>query len=86
MASLIFNKKAEIILAFICASRYLDDVLCIDNSYFEGTVGRIYPPKLQLNKANSSDTKPYFWIYIYLLQTGLFHPKFMISAMTLILT
>ena len=24
--------------------------------------------------------KPHFWIYIYLFQMGLFHPKFMIGA------
>ena len=29
--------------------------------------------------------KPHFWICIYPFQTGLFHLKFMISAMTLIL-
>ena len=66
---------------------YLDGLLNIDNPYFEGMVGRIYPPELQLNKVNASDTEaPFFWIYIYLFQTGLFYSKFMISAMTLILT
>ena len=29
--------------------------------------------------------RPSFWIYIYLLLTVLFHPKFVINAMTLIL-
>ena len=48
-------------------------------------VVRIYSPELQLNKANASDTYAPFWIYIYLFQTGLFHTKFMITAMTLIL-
>ena len=32
----------------------------IDNPYFEGMVSRIYPPKLQLNKANTSDTEAPF--------------------------
>ena len=27
---------------------YLDDLLNIDNPYFEGMVSRIYPPELQL--------------------------------------
>ena len=45
-------------------------------------VNRIYPPELQLNKANTSDTEAPFWICIYLFQTDLFHLKFMISAMT----
>ena len=38
-------------------SRYLDDLLNIDNPYFEGMANRIYPSELQLNKANSSDTE-----------------------------
>ena len=85
MTSLSDVKQAEIIEAFKSTSRYLDDLLNIDNSYFEGMVNRIYPPELQLNKANTSDTEPHFWICIYLFQTDLFHLKFMISAMTLIL-
>ena len=31
---------------------YLDD-----NPYFEGMVKQIYPPELQLNKANTTDTE-----------------------------
>ena len=41
-------------------SRYLDDLLNIDNPYFEGMVNPIYPPELQLNKANISDTEAPF--------------------------
>ena len=41
-------------------SRYLDDLLNIDNPYFEGMVNRIYPPELQLNKANAIDTETPF--------------------------
>ena len=81
MTSLSDVKQAEIIEVFKSPSRYLDDLLNIDNPYFEGMVNRIYPPELQLNKANTSD----FWICIYLFQTDLFHLKFMISAVTLIL-
>ena len=44
----------------ISTSRYLDDFLNIDNPYFEGMVNRIYPPELQLNKANTSDTEAPF--------------------------
>ena len=32
---------------------YLDDLLNIDNPYFEQMVGQIYPTELQLNKAKS---------------------------------
>ena len=53
-------KQAEIIEAFKSTSRYLDDFLDIDNPYFEGMVNRIYPPELQLNKANTSDTEAPF--------------------------
>ena len=45
-------------------------------------VNRIYPPELQLNKANTSDTEAPFLDLLF--QTDLFHLKFMISAMTLI--
>ena len=49
-------KQIEIIEAFNSTSRYLDDLLNIDNPYFETMVNRIYPPELQLNKANTSYT------------------------------
>ena len=57
MTSLSDVKQAEIIEAFKSTSRYLDDLLNIDNPYFEGMVNHIYPPELQLNKANTSDTE-----------------------------
>ena len=50
--------QAELIEAF--KSRYLDDLLNINNPYFESMVSRIYPPELQLNKANTSDTEAPF--------------------------
>ena len=60
MTSLSDVKQVEIIEAFKSTSRYLDDLLNIDNPYFEGMVDRIYPPELQLNKANTSDTEAPF--------------------------
>ena len=60
MTSLSGVKQAEIIEAFKSISRYLDDLLNIDNPYFEGMVNRIYPPELQSNKANTSDTEAPF--------------------------
>ena len=36
-------KQAEIIEEFKSTSRYLDDLLNIDNPYFEGMFNRIYP-------------------------------------------
>ena len=84
MTSLSDVKQAEIIEAFKSTSGYLDDLLNIDNPYFEGMVNRIYPPELHLNKANTSYTEAP-WICIYLFQADLFYPKFMISSMILIL-
>ena len=60
MLSLSDNNQADIIEAFNSTSRYLDDLLDIDNPYFEQMVGQIYPTELQLNKANSSDTEAPF--------------------------
>ena len=60
MLSLSDNNQADIIEAFNSTSRYLDDLLNIDNPYFEQMVGQIYPAELQLNKANSSDTEAPF--------------------------
>ena len=60
MLSLSDNNQTGIIAAFNSTSRYLDDLLNIDNSYFEQMVGQIYPTKLQLNKANSADTEAPF--------------------------
>ena len=58
--SLSDDKQTEIIEAFKSTSRHLDDLLNIDNPYFESMVNRIYPPELQLNKANTSDTEAPF--------------------------
>ena len=55
MMSLSADKDAEIIEAFNSTSRYLDDPLNIDNTYFDCMVKQIYPSELQLNKANSSN-------------------------------
>ena len=60
MKDLSNDNQADIIKAFNSTSRYLDDLLNIDNPYFEGMVNQIYPPELQLNKANTSDTEAPF--------------------------
>ena len=60
MLSLSDNNQTDIIEAFNSTSRYLDDLLNIDNPYFEQIVGQIYPTELQLNKANSSDIEAPF--------------------------
>ena len=45
---------------FNTTSRSLDDILTINNVYFDNMVNQIYPSELQLNKANTSDTKAAF--------------------------
>ena len=52
MKSLSRENQADIIEAFNSTSRYLDDLLNIDNIYFEHIFDRIYPAALQLNKAS----------------------------------
>ena len=54
------DTQSDVIEAFNSSSRYLDDLLNIDNNLFESMVNRIYPSKLQLNKANMSDTEASF--------------------------
>ena len=60
MDSLNHDNQADVIEAFHSASRYLGDLLNIDNPYFEGMVKQIYPPELQLNQANNTDTEAPF--------------------------
>ena len=60
MKNLSSDNQADVIKAFNLTSRSLDDLLNIDNPYFEGMVNHIYPPELQLTKANTSDTEAAF--------------------------
>ena len=50
----------QVIEAFNSTSRYLDDLLNIDNNFFDSMVNRIYPSELKLNKPNVSDTEASF--------------------------
>ena len=60
MMSLSDDKQADIIDAFNTTSRYLDDILNINNVYFDTMVSQLYPSELQLNKAYTSDTEAAF--------------------------
>ena len=53
MMSLYDDKQADGIDAFNTTSRYLDDILNINNVYFDNMASYIYPSELQLNKANT---------------------------------
>ena len=44
------EKHSEVIGAFSSTFRYLDDLLNIDNSYFDGLISQIYPSERQLIK------------------------------------
>ena len=52
MLSLSDDNQSEVIEAFNSTSRYLDDLLNIDNNFFDNMVNHIYPSELQLKKAN----------------------------------
>ena len=60
MLSLSDANQSEVIEAFTSTSRYLDDLLNIDNNFFDSLVNHIYPSELQLNKTNVSDTEASF--------------------------
>ena len=54
------DNQADVIEVFKSTSRYIDDLLNIGNPYFEDMVKQIYPPELQINKANNTDTEARF--------------------------
>ena len=60
MLSLSEDNQSGVIKAFNSTSRYLDDLLNIDNNFFDSVVNRIYPSELKLNKANVSDAEALF--------------------------
>ena len=75
MLSLSDNNQTDIIEAFNSISRYLDDLLNIYNPYFEQMVDQIYPTKLQLNKANSTDTEALFMYLNLSISNGIVSSK-----------
>ena len=59
MMSLSEEKQSEVIEAFSSTSRYFDDLLSIDNKYFDSFISQINPSELFVTyKANSSETCP----------------------------
>ena len=54
------DKHSDVIDAFNTTSRYLDDILNINNVYFDNMVSQIYHSEFQLNKDNTSDTEAAF--------------------------
>ena len=60
--SLYYKDQTKVIESLISTSRYLDDLLNIDNPNFKNMVSQIYPDEseFQLIKASSSDTEVLF--------------------------
>ena len=54
------DNRSDVIEAFNSTSRFLDDLLNIDNNLFDSMVNRIYPSELQLNKVKVSDAEAPF--------------------------
>ena len=80
MLSLSENNQSDVIEAFNSTSRYLEDLLNIDNTFFDSMVIRIYPSELQLNNANVLDTKALFLdLHLYIYRMVLSRLKFMIN-------
>ena len=75
MKSLSRENQADIIEALNSTLRYLDDLLHIDNIYFEYMFDWIYPAELPLNKANSSDTEAPFLDLNLSISDGIFSTK-----------
>ena len=48
MMSLSDDKQADVVHSSSTRSRYLDDILNINNVYFDNMVSQIYPSELQL--------------------------------------
>ena len=85
MKSLTNEKRYDLIDVFNSTSRYIDDLLNIDNIHFEHMVHRIYPVELQLNKANASDTEAAFLDLNLSIHNDIVSTKYMINGMILIL-
>ena len=63
MISLSGDTPADVTEAFNSTSRYLHDLLNIDNPYFEKNGYSNLSCQLQLNKSNTSGTEAPFYIY-----------------------
>ena len=68
-------------------TRYLDDLLNIENDFLDSMGNYIYPSELQLNKANVSETEASFLDLHLPVSDGFVtcKTKYLINEMTLIL-
>ena len=80
------DKQVYIIDAFNTTSRCLDDILNINNVYFDNMVSQIYPAEVQLAKANyTSDTEAAFLDLHVSTSNDIVTTKIYINVTTLIL-
>ena len=84
MMSLSDDKQADTIDAFNTTSRYSGDILNINNVSFDNMVSQIYPSELELNKANTSETKAEFLDLHLSISNNIVSTKFLINVKTLI--
>ena len=85
MLSLSAGGRSGVVEAFNSTSRYLDDLLNIDGTFFDSKVGRVCPSGLRLSSAGVSNSGPRFWISICLCRVVLLGLRFLIVGMTLVL-
>ena len=85
MKNLSSDNQADVISAFNLTSRYLDDLLNIAVLIMKEWSTKFIHLNCYLIKLILQIPRHPFWIYICLFLTALFHPKFMINVMTLIL-
>ena len=72
------------ILTLNTSSRYSDDILNLNNIYFDNMVSDTYPPELQLNNVNTFDTEAVFWTCICPFLMIFFLPNLTINVTILI--
>ena len=64
MLSLSDINQVDVVEAFNSTSRYLDDLLKIDNFYFKQMVSQIYPTELMLKSLIHQIPKPFLDLYL----------------------
>ena len=78
------DNQADVIKAFTLTSRYLNDLLNIDNPFLKEWSTNFIHMNCNLIKLILQIPRPPFWIYSCVFLTAFFHPKFMINVMILI--
>ena len=86
MSSLDKNSKADVITAFNNTIRYLEDILNLDNPFFDNLISSICPNELNLNKANNSDSSAAFLDLDLSIDNGKISSKIYDKWTTFILT